>query len=47
MIYLIRHASAGHRFGLDADDIDRPLDEGGAQEAQQISDVLILSLIHI
>ena len=41
MIYLIRHASAGHRFGLDADDVDRPLDEGGAQEAQQISEALI------
>ncbi|CAI8381976.1 MAG: putative 8-oxo-dGTP diphosphatase 1 [Acidimicrobiales bacterium AG-410-I20] len=40
MIFLIRHASAGSRYDFDGDDADRPLDEGGSQEAQQISEAL-------
>ncbi|HIG25784.1 MAG TPA: hypothetical protein EYG34_03585 [Acidimicrobiia bacterium] len=40
MIYLIRHASAGDRYRWDGDDVDRPLDDRGQQQAADLAEAL-------
>ena len=40
MIYLIRHASAGARYGFSRDDFERPLDAYGVLQAEQIKEAL-------
>lgn len=40
MIYLIRHASAGARYGFERDDIERPLDAHGALQAEHLNQAL-------
>ncbi len=40
MIYLIRHASAGARYGFGRDDFERPLDAYGVLQAEQIKEAL-------
>jgi phosphohistidine phosphatase SixA len=39
-VYLVRHASAGHRDQFDAHDRDRPLDPAGQAQAEKLSDWL-------
>ncbi len=39
-LFLIRHASAGHRGHFQGDDLDRPLDEQGRDEAVLIASQL-------
>jgi phosphohistidine phosphatase SixA len=34
IVYLVRHARAGHRVQWDGDDMLRPLDEGGRRQAE-------------
>ncbi|HEY7017094.1 MAG TPA: histidine phosphatase family protein [Gaiellaceae bacterium] len=34
IVYLVRHARAGHRSEWDGDDLHRPLDERGRQQAE-------------
>jgi 8-oxo-(d)GTP phosphatase len=40
IVYLVRHASAGHRANWDGDDQVRPLDERGARQAEGIVELL-------
>lgn len=40
MIYLVRHASAGDRYRWDGDDVDRPLDDRGQQQAADLGEAL-------
>lgn len=40
MIYLIRHASAGDPYRWDGDDVDRPLDDRGQQQAADLAEAL-------
>jgi 8-oxo-dGTP diphosphatase len=39
-VYLVRHASAGHRDNSDAHDHDRPLDASGHAQSEKLSDWL-------
>ena len=40
IVYLVRHASAGHRASWDGEDRLRPLDERGARQADGIVELL-------
>jgi phosphohistidine phosphatase SixA len=40
IVYLVRHARAGHRDGWQGDDRPRPLDERGRRQAQALVDQL-------
>lgn len=39
-VHLVRHASAGDRSRWSGDDLDRPLDERGAEQARRLADHL-------
>ena len=40
IVYLVRHASAGHRANWDGEDQLRPLDERGARQAEGVVELL-------
>lgn len=39
-VFLVRHASAGHRNDADPDDADRPLDPDGVEQSRRIAKAL-------
>ena len=40
IVYLVRHATAGHRASWDGDDQLRPLDERGVRQAEGLDEAL-------